>query len=154
LSPEVEARYRALAAESVDVGLAYRASWDGPLGVALASARPDDVRRGVSTVGPHRDDVELTLDGRDARTQSSQGEQRSLALALRLAVHERVTAVRGTPPLLLLDDVFSELDAGRAERLLSLLPKGQALLSTAVAPPPALSDADVVDVQALRGADG
>lgn len=95
------------------------------------------MRRAVSTVGPHRDDVALTIDDRDARTQSSQGEQRSLALALRIAVHERVTRTRGRPPLLLLDDVFSELDAGRAARLLELLPVGQALLTTAVPPPPA-----------------
>ena len=108
------------------------------------------MRRAATTVGPHRDDVTLTIDGRDARTQSSQGEQRSLALALRIAVHERVTRTRGRPPLLLLDDVFSELDAGRATRLLELLPVGQALLTTAVPPPPGLHGADVVDVAELH----
>ncbi len=145
-------RYRTLADRDVEVGARYEPSWEGPLAEALAAARRDDVRRGVSTVGPHRDDVALLVDGRDARTQSSQGEQRSLALAIRLAVHERVTAVRRRAPLLLLDDVFSELDMGRAERLLGLLPPGQSLLTTAVPPPAGLHDADVVDVEALHGA--
>ena len=97
LDPEVAELYRALADETVDVGVAYAPSWSGSLADALAAARGDDVRRAVSTVGPHRDDVALTIDGRDARTQSSQGEQRSLALALRIAVHERVTRTRGPP---------------------------------------------------------
>lgn len=142
--------YCTLAAAVVPVGLAYAPSWSNGLEEALATSRNDDVRRGVSTIGPHRDDVLLTIDGRDARTQSSQGEQRSLALAIRIAVHQRVTDVRGRPPLLLLDDVFSELDPGRATRLLELLPIGQALLTTAVPPPPGLERADVVDVEKLH----
>jgi recombinational DNA repair ATPase RecF len=60
-----------------------------------------------------------------------------------------VTEARRRPPLLLLDDVFSELDTGRAERLLELLPEGQALLTTAVAPPAGLRAADIVDVERL-----
>lgn len=153
LEPKVGDHYRALAADAAPVGVAYAPSWAGALDGALARARTDDVRRGVSTIGPHRDDVVLTIDGREARSQSSQGEQRSLALAIRVAIHERVTATRGRPPLLLLDDVFSELDVGRATRLLGLLPPGQALLTTAVAPPPGLQAADVVDVEGLhRGA--
>lgn len=152
LQPLVEARYRTLSADDARIGASYVASWSGALGDALHGARSDDVRRGVSTVGPHRDDVALTLAGRDARTQASQGEQRSLALALRLAVHEQVTVARDRPPLLLLDDVFSELDAGRQERMLGLLPRGQALLTTAVPPPRGLDAADVLDVEALRAA--
>jgi DNA replication and repair protein RecF len=150
LDPVVAELYRVLAAASVSVGVAYTPSWSGVLADALATARIDDVRRGVTTLGPHRDDVALTIDDRDARTQSSQGEQRSLALALRIAVHLRVTQTRGRPPLLLLDDVFSELDPGRATRLLALLPAGQALLTTAVPPPPGLHDAAVVDVAGLH----
>jgi DNA replication and repair protein RecF len=152
LSPLVASRYRTLAADDAAVDASYVASWAGSLHKALASARDDDVRRGVSTVGPHRDDVGLRLAGRDARTPASPGEQRCLALALRLAVHERVTEVRRRPPLLLLDDVFSELDVGRQERLLGLLPAGQSLLTTAVAPPHGLDAADVVDVSGLHNA--
>ena len=145
--------YRELSADDASVDAGYVPSWQGPLHDALAAARQDDVRRAVSTIGPHRDDVDLRIAGRDARTQASQGEQRSLALSIRIAVHQRVTAARRRPPLLLLDDVFSELDAGRAERLLALLPVGQALLTTAVPPPPGLKSADVVDVLGLhRGA--
>ena len=151
LAPSVEALYRSLSADAAGVEATYAPSWDGPLDKALAEARRDDVRRGVSTTGPHRDDVLLRIAGRDARTQASQGEQRSLALSLRIAVHQRVTDERRRPPLLLLDDVFSELDQGRAERLLELLPAGQALLTTAVPPPAALRAADIVDVSRLHG---
>lgn len=66
-----------------------------------------------------------------ARTHASQGEQRSLALALRLAVHEAVTESTGAAPVLLLDDVFSELDPSRSAALLASLPAGQAVLTTA-----------------------
>lgn len=152
LGPLVATRYHTLALDDARFDATYVPTWEGSLHKALVAARDDDVRRGVSTVGPHRDDVELRLEGRDARTQASQGEQRSLALALRLAVHERVTDARRRPPLLLLDDVFSELDAGRQERLLGLLPAGQALLTTAVAPPDGLSAADVIDAKALHDA--
>jgi len=65
-----------------------------------------------------------------ARTQASQGEQRSLALALRLAAHLVVTEEIGEPPVLLLDDVFSELDADRSRALFDHLPPGQSLLTT------------------------
>ena len=101
------------------------------LAAALIAARTDDVRRGVSTVGPHRDDVAMTIAGAPARTEASQGEQRTLALTLRLAVHHVVTAGAGSPPVLLLDDVFSELDPDRSAALLANLPEGQTLLTTA-----------------------
>jgi DNA replication and repair protein RecF len=106
------------------------------LAAALAAARKEDVRRGVSTVGPHRDDVELQIGGMPARTHASQGEQRSLALALRLAGHHVITDVTGSSPILLLDDVFSELDPDRSDALLANLPDGQALLTSASGLPP------------------
>ena len=86
----------------------------GDLRDALTGSFDDDRFRGYTTVGPHRDDLEVSLEGRDARRQASQGEQRSLALALRLAGHELVRQRRGVDPLLLLDDVFSELDPARS----------------------------------------
>lgn len=114
------------------VELRYTSSWTpGGLAAALAAARGDDVRRGVSTVGPHRDDVELLIDGMPARTHGSQGEQRSMVLALRLAAHRLVTIARGEAPVLLLDDVFSELDPYRSAALLRTLPEGQKILTTA-----------------------
>jgi DNA replication and repair protein RecF len=118
-----------------DVSIRYCRSWDGDLGAALLAARREDLRRGVSTIGPHRDDVEVLLAGMPARTHASQGEQRGLALALRLGVHALVTEAAGSPPLLLLDDVFSELDPDRSAALVRLLPAGQALVTTAGALP-------------------
>jgi DNA replication and repair protein RecF len=114
--------------------------------MALRTALDDDVHRGYSTIGPHRDDVVFQLDGRDARRQASQGEQRSLALAVRLAGHELVLRQRGVSPLLLLDDVFSELDPVRSDRLLQLLPTGQTLVTTASPLPLAMTPAVIVDV--------
>jgi DNA replication and repair protein RecF len=89
----------------------------------------------VTLVGPHRDELEFSVGGLPARTHASQGEQRSLALALRLASHEVVTEAAGSPPVLLLDDVFSELDEGRSAALLASLPAGQTLLSSAAGLP-------------------
>lgn len=133
LAPALVASYVAVAAPStVAVNLAYRRSWlDDTLAGALVRSRRDDVRRGTTLLGPHRDELILELDGMAARTHASQGEQRSLALALRLAVHGVVTAATGTTPVLLLDDVFSELDPARSDALLAHLPPGQTVLTSA-----------------------
>ena len=120
-----------------EIGATYVAPWRGSgLEAALAESRRDDLRRGVSTIGPHRDDVDLAIGGLPARTHASQGEQRSLAWALRLASHTTVTAAVESPPILLLDDVFSELDPDRCGALLDNLPTGQTVLTTAGALPP------------------
>jgi DNA replication and repair protein RecF len=139
LEPVLGATYDALARHPAHVAAVYETAWrDGPDGLAgaLRRARADDVRRGVCTVGPHRDDVVLSIEGRPARTHASQGEQRTLALALRLAAHHVVTEETGAPPLLLLDDVFSELDPDRSAALLANLPPGQTLLTSASGLPP------------------
>ena len=124
-----------MAHTAADVTASYRRSWEGPLLDTLAASRPDDLRRAVTLVGPHRDELALSVGGMPARTHASQGEQRSLALALRLAAHAVVGEAAESPPVLLLDDVFSELDPGRAEALLAHLPAGQALLTTASSVP-------------------
>jgi len=146
LAPLVAASYHELAQNSVEVVVRYERSWRGELLHALAGATDDDRYRGYTTVGPHRDDIELSLEGRDARRQASQGEQRSFALALRLAGHELVRRRRGVDPLLLLDDVFSELDPVRSDRLLSLLPAGQTLVTNASPLPSSLSPAAVIEL--------
>jgi DNA replication and repair protein RecF len=79
---------------------------------ALARARPAELRRGQTLVGPHRDDLAIELDGVDARTFGSRGQQRLLALALRLAEVLPVREAAGTAPVVLLDDALSELDPG------------------------------------------
>ncbi len=147
LRPMVEAHYARLADAPIPVGLEYRRSWVGTLADALARARVDDVARSATTLGPHRDELELSIGGLPARTHTSQGEQRSLALALRLAAHQLATERLGVPPVLLLDDVFSELDSHRARALLADLPAGQALLTTAMPPPTAIAAARVVTVE-------
>jgi DNA replication and repair protein RecF len=98
---------------------------------ALAGGRRKDLERRVTSVGPHRDDPVLIIGGRPARTQASQGEQRTAALALRIAAYRVLREHHGTTPILLLDDVFSELDPGRARGVLELLPGGQVFVTTA-----------------------
>jgi DNA replication and repair protein RecF len=102
-----------------------------PLRNAIATARNDDLDRRTTTVGPHRDDLEMSLGSRDARTRASQGEQRSIALGLRLAAFRVLADRRGSPPVLLLDDVFSELDADRGQRLVGHLPDAQVFVTSA-----------------------
>lgn len=89
---------------------------------ALNAARAEDTRLRQTTVGPHRDDLALSLGGCPA-TLGSEGQQRTLVLALRLAAARLLEAHFGTPPLLLLDDVFGELDGARRAALFEQLPK-------------------------------
>jgi DNA replication and repair protein RecF len=97
----------------------------------LERSRPLDRDRKMTTVGPHRDVPGLQLGGLDSRTHASQGEQRTLSLAMRLAAFELIAARRPDPPLVILDDVFSELDAMRARRVIDGLPEAQTLITTA-----------------------
>ena len=130
----------------VVVTQAYVRSWEGDLWAALEANRTADIRRGVNTVGPHRDELLLAVDGREARTHASQGEQRCLALALRIGIHRLVTARTPLTPTLLLDDVFSELDPARSQALVAELPEGQSILTTAVPLPPGISVARIVPI--------
>jgi DNA replication and repair protein RecF len=149
LSPFVEEAYELLADRSTSIELRYEPGWrQRGLAAALAEARADDVRRGVSSVGPHRDDLELFINGMPARTHASQGEQRTLALALRLGAHRLVTEKVGSPPVLVLDDVLSELDPGRCEALLRHLPAGQVVLTTAGILPEAAHPDSIVRIAA------
>jgi len=101
------------------------------LAAAGARARDEDLERRTTTVGPHRDEVLLLSTGRDLRTRASQGEQRTVALALRLAAFDLLAERRRAAPVLVLDDVFSELDGVRRARLVERLPQGQVFVSTA-----------------------
>ena len=91
-----------------------------------------DIERGFTGHGPHRDELSLRLDGRELRTYGSQGQQRVSLLALLLAERETIAEHRGTPPVMLLDDVMSELDLVRREALVELLRdgRGQAIITT------------------------
>jgi DNA replication and repair protein RecF len=156
--------YGDVAGAAADVAGAYEAGWAGDvildetrlddvaplLAEAVARSRSADLERRLTLVGPHRDDWRLSIDGLDARRFASQGEQRSLALAVRLAGHVVITDVVGEPPVLLLDDVFSELDETRANNLVAHMPIAQALVTTAGALPPGLPAERVVWVAGGR----
>lgn len=132
IGPLVAEAYRRVSGSDHEVHLRYEAPWmQTGLAAALLARRDDEVRRGVCLVGPHRDDLCLELNGHPARTHASQGEQRSVAIALRISIHQHLAKLRGTAPLLILDDVLSELDPARRQGLLECLPPGQSLLTTA-----------------------
>jgi DNA replication and repair protein RecF len=119
--------HRAIGGE--DLALNYQ----GPpadLAAALWSARSLDLRRGTSGVGPHRDDVLVSLDGRDARAYGSQGQQRTAVVSLKLAEADVIEARTGEPPVLLLDDVLSELDLGRRAALMARVGSGGQVVVT------------------------
>ena len=99
---------------------------------ALEEKRSLDMRRGLTHVGPHRDDLELTLDGRDLRLFGSAGQQRTAAIALRMLEAATLRDHAGAEPVLLLDDPFAELDVHRAARILLMLERrglGQTILA-------------------------
>jgi len=119
-----------------EVELAYRprsrATTADELAAELSERLDGDLDRGFTGLGPHRDDLALTRDGRDLRVYGSQGQQRLALLALLLAERAALTLVRGAPPIMLLDDVLSELDPARRARLIDLLREGgQSVITTA-----------------------
>ena len=112
----------------------------------LAARLDRDIERGTTGLGPHLRDAAITAAGRDLRAFGSQGEQRTAVLALVLAEAELLAERRGEPPLLLLDDVFSELDSARGEALVARLPAGGQTVVTATEQPAALRPDLVVSV--------
>ena len=115
LQTELARVFPSLAGARDKIELAYRTSLGeatepAALLAALERRRSDELRRGLTLVGPHRDDLAIELDGVDVRAFGSRGQQRLLALALRLAEVLPVTEAAGTAPVLLLDDALSELD--------------------------------------------
>jgi DNA replication and repair protein RecF len=123
LQTELARVYRAVSGEPAKVQVGYRsvigeATEPAALVEALERARPVEFRRGQTLAGPHRDDLAIELDGVDVRAFGSRGQQRLLALALRIAEVLPVTEAAGTAPVLLLDDALSELDPGIRDRVL------------------------------------
>ncbi len=143
LLDRVEAVYRRISGVESHIELDYQSEWGGSLEEleveelstrlkeSLERRHGSDLERRQTSVGPHRDDPVLVLDGLPARLAASQGEQRSLVLSLRLAAHEAVTDAVGQMPILLLDDVFSELDTSRTAALAAALPSTQTFITTA-----------------------
>jgi DNA replication and repair protein RecF len=138
LAPHTAKAYDAVAAGRGAAGMAYkstvgsggdRSTLEEMLRAALAEARPSEVERGVTLVGPHRDDLTLTLGPLPAKGYASHGESWSYALALRLGAYDLLRS-DGIEPVLVLDDVFAELDAGRRARLAELVGGASQLLVT------------------------
>ncbi|MFI5928794.1 DNA replication/repair protein RecF [Micromonospora sp. NPDC051543] len=141
LTPHVAKAYDAVAAGRGAAGIAYRPSVElaepttdratlaEALTAALAAARAAEIERGTTLVGPHRDELALSLGPLPAKGYASHGESWSFALALRLAGYDLLRA-DGIEPVLVLDDVFAELDAGRRERLAELVGGASQLLVT------------------------
>lgn len=159
LGPYLDEAYAEIARDGAAATVAYSpAWWDGPLGTAsagdygasitkaLESNRRIDYERRMTTVGPHRDEPGFTIDGYPARTHGSQGEQRTLALAVKLAAHRAVAEDISDSPVLLLDDVFSELDPGRAGALAEALPSDTQTLITSARPEDVPIEGTVWDV--------
>ena len=143
LAPEVEKAYQLLAPGSRPAWIGYRASMDGlgaegtdrefleaALLAALSARRDAELERGMCLVGPHRDDLELRLGDQLAKGFASHGESWSVAVALRLAAYELLRA-DGSEPVLLLDDVFAELDTTRRRALASVAEAAEQVLVTA-----------------------
>jgi DNA replication and repair protein RecF len=134
--------------EPDDVG-----EWATSMRARLAERRNDEIIRGVTLVGPHRDDLAIDIADMPARTHASHGEGWLAALALVLGAHTAVAESIGETPVLLLDDPFTLLDPERRERLVGALPADAQILLTAADPaeiPPVLG-AHTVDVMELRG---
>ena len=145
LHPEVEKAYQLLAPASRPAAIRYRSNVEaieaepGPQAVefyeaalldALARRRNNELERGVCLVGPHRDDLELRLGDQPAKGFASHGESWSMALALRLGAYELLRS-DGTDPVLLLDDVFAELDTSRRRSLATVAGAAEQVLVTA-----------------------
>ncbi|MCV7258794.1 DNA replication/repair protein RecF [Mycobacterium shimoidei] len=154
LAPEVQKAYAMLAPGSRSAAIGYRASIDIDTGddadveflqaallAEIAKRRPAELDRAVCLVGPHRDDLELRLGDQPAKGFASHGESWSMALALRLASYELLRA-EGTDPVLLLDDVFAELDSARRRALAAAAASAEQVLVTAAVAEDVPSDWD------------
>jgi DNA replication and repair protein RecF len=131
-----------------------RAATAEELAAELAERLESDIERGFTGHGPHRDELVLRRDGRELRAYGSRGQQRLGLLALLLAERETLATSRGRPPLMLLDDVMSELDSGRRARLVGVLrAAGQSLITTTdLAHVPGADDAGVTRLAIAEGA--
>jgi DNA replication and repair protein RecF len=153
LTPYLTQAYDEVSAAESDARITYRSSLREEMSSAIAAGavpemdelhdellasleavRANEIERGVSLVGPHRDDVVLTLGRLPAKGYASHGESWSFALGLRLAAYQLLRHDLGDDPVLILDDVFAELDSGRRERLAALIADCEQVLITAAFP--------------------
>lgn len=122
LSPLAAGAQRDVSGRDEELELTYRPAGGSDLRAALEQAREKERRQRQSLVGPHRDDLSLAVNGLPAGEFASEGQQRTLALALKLAQGKALAEARGSLPVYLIDDVFGELDPGRRNAVLRALP--------------------------------
>lgn len=130
LRPLVTANYRDISQGSEELELVYQPSFDEKgLLETLRESRKADLKAGFSTAGPHREDFSVLMDGQPAKLFASQGQQRSAVLSLKLAEASCAQEITGEHPVMLLDDVLSELDATRQEYLLTRMRQKQTIVT-------------------------
>ena len=131
LAPMAAENYRELSRGAERLELRYEAQFEpGGFAALLEERRAEEVRAGQSLCGPHREDILFTLDGQAARSFASQGQQRSAVLSLKMAEADASARITGERPVLLLDDVLSELDEGRRAYLLTRMRERQTFVTS------------------------
>jgi DNA replication and repair protein RecF len=131
LEPYLVLAFAAVSDRNETIGLAYKQGATADFEVALRESEKEESRLMTTVVGPHRDDLQITLNDKPAEIFASEGQQRTIVIALKLAEAKLLELQFNKPPLLLLDDVFGELDAARRNRLFLALPsRGQRFVTT------------------------
>ncbi len=131
LCPFVQKSHAQISQKHENVQLQYRAQCRHGLEEQLAARQQEDIRAGFTTSGPHRDELELKLHGELAQNYASEGQQRTLATAMQLGQTSLLYEETGRAPILLIDDIFGELDSTRRQALLSHLPaESQTIITT------------------------
>lgn len=131
LMPRAAKNQQVISGETEELSMSYVDRSKGDLETAFAKVEESETRRGVTLAGPHRDDVKLMVAGRSAKDFGSEGQQRTVALALKLAQGEILCELGNRPPVYLIDDVFGELDPRRRNALMTRLPEdAQKLITT------------------------
>jgi len=124
-SPVARLAYRRIASDAEEVRIEYQPSVKKDFAVELAQARRREQSYRATLVGPHRDEVQLLLNDRSAAQFGSEGQKRTLAIALKMGQAEYLAGLHGTPPILLIDDIMGELDSKRRSAFMPLLERSQ-----------------------------
>jgi DNA replication and repair protein RecF len=125
IAPLARHCYERISGGSEQLELTYECSVKSDFAKELAQSRDRELAMRVTLIGPHRDDLQLKLDNKSATKFASEGQKRSIAIALKMTQAEHLTTIHGTPPILLIDDIMGELDARRRAAFLPLLNRVQ-----------------------------
>lgn len=130
LADQIEKAYRSISGQNENISIEYQNNLQQPYQDELLSRRDKDIYRAESSAGPHRDDLKFCINGKEIASSASRGEFRTLLLAIKLGEIEYIKAKTGQNPVLLLDDVFSELDIERRKQLLNAIKGCQTIITT------------------------